>query len=90
MSVLTTKIMAFASEVPTTSEIFNIEVGFFAPNCFGDIVEVKEITYKGTDVNGNAYVGVKLYNGSRGSTITESYKAGQVVFGHTFVKQLKS
>lgn len=90
MSGLITNIMAFASEVPTTAEIFNLEVGFFAPNCFGNMVQVKEITYKGTDINGNAYVGVKLCNGSHGSTITESYKAGQVVFGHTFVKQLNS
>lgn len=87
-NVLSTNILAFAGVVPTTDEINNIEVGFLAPNCFGNLVEVKSITYRGVDINGAAYVGVKLDNGSHGSTITESYKAGVVSFGYMFKKQL--
>lgn len=62
---------------PTREQIESLDVGDFAPDCFGRERRIVEITYRGTDVNGRVYVGVRLDFGDR-STITESYKENTI------------
>ena len=43
--------------MPTKADIENLKVGDLAPASFGPSKKVIEIIYRGTDVNGKAYVG---------------------------------
>jgi len=66
-----------ADFTPTRYWVEELMVGDPAPDCFGRMAEVVKIIYRGQDVHGNFYVGVRLAFGDR-STITESYKQGRV------------
>jgi hypothetical protein len=42
--------------MPTREFIAGLEVGGKAPNCFGDLMPVLEITYRGEDTSGRLFV----------------------------------
>ncbi len=67
--------------VPTVEEVRNLKVGDLALDSFGRYAEVMEIRYHGTDVNGAEFVGyaVRFGDDNSTSTITGSYKAGELV-----------
>lgn len=49
--------MATISKTPTKSEVINLMAGDLVTNCFGKLVEVTRIIYRGQDINGRCYVG---------------------------------
>jgi hypothetical protein len=64
--------------IPTRSDIEAMQVGDKAMNCFGRPARVVEVSFRGTDIKGKAYVGVKLNFGPN-STITQSFKEDELV-----------
>lgn len=64
--------------VPTREEIDNLQVGDLAIDCFGKMSRVVRIAFRGTDLNGRAYVGYNTDLGP-GSTISQSIKEGELV-----------
>lgn len=62
---------------PTRGHVEAFDVGDFAPDCFGRSRRIVEVVYRGEDVNGRAFVGVRLDFGDK-STITASYKENTV------------
>lgn len=65
---------------PSRDWILDLEVGSLAPDCFNRIREVKEISFRGEDSQGKAFVGVLLAWGTN-STMSNSYKEGELVRG---------
>ncbi len=59
---------------PTRRDIDNLKVGDYAPNCFGQFGKVVEITYRGIDTHGKAYVGYYVQWHGENSSISESLK----------------
>lgn len=71
---------AFATNIPTEHEIENIKVGDLAPYTWGNrLSEVKEVVYKGNDIEGTLFVYLKLKL-SETSTVSESYKVGRQIY----------
>jgi len=64
--------------IPTRTDIESLKVGDMALNCFGREAEVVEVSFRGNDLNGKAYVGLKVEFGPH-STITQSYKEDELV-----------
>jgi hypothetical protein len=64
--------------VPTGEWVQGLAVGDYAPDPFGDQRRVAAITYRGVNVKGRAYVGVKLRFGPN-ATISSSYTVGEKV-----------
>ncbi len=64
--------------IPTEEWITRLSPGDLAPDCFGHWSPVVEITYRGVDQGGQAYVGAWLEFGSA-SRISHSYKVGRPV-----------
>jgi hypothetical protein len=62
---------------PSREWVEGLKVGDFAPGMSGKPSLVKEIIYRGVDINGRAYVGVNLDFGP-GSSISDSYKEDEV------------
>lgn len=62
--------------VPTREWIESLSVGDFAPNCFGDLREVKEIYHRREDIHGKLFVCTKLEYGER-CTISQSFKESE-------------
>ena len=65
--------------IPTRATIEHIEPGTLMLNCFGKLARVKEVTARGEDVNGLAYVCTRLESGTGHGTISESYKEGELL-----------
>jgi hypothetical protein len=63
---------------PSRKYIENLKVGDLALIPYGRLSKVVKITFRGDDISGHAYVGVELEDGEN-STITSSYKAGELV-----------
>ena len=63
---------------PSRKYVESLKVGDLAVNPYGRLSKVVNITYRGDDIKGRAYVGVELENGEY-STITSSYKEGELV-----------
>ena len=64
--------------VPSAAEVNAVCVGSMLPNTFGNVSEVVEISYRGTDVKGRPYVG--FYSRfSENATMSDSIKAGELV-----------
>lgn len=74
-TIFTGKCTAFR---PTTNEIEMLRVGDMAPDAFGGVSQVVDITYRGIDVHGRAYVGYYV-RFSDTSKMSGSMKAGEVV-----------
>jgi len=64
--------------IPTRQDVESLKVGDMALNCFGRQAEVVEISFRGTDLKGKQFVGVKLDFGPN-STITQSFKEDELV-----------
>lgn len=64
---------------PTRQDIESLQVGDYAPNCFGKFGKVNEISYRGIDVNGKAYVGYYVQWHGDDSSISESIKEDNIV-----------
>ena len=64
---------------PTRQDVESLKVGDIAPNCFGDNGTVKEITYRGIDIHGKAYVGYYVTWHDDTSRISESLKENEVL-----------
>jgi len=64
--------------IPTDEWITKLSPGDLAPDCFGHWSKVVEITYRGVDQGGQAYVGAWLELGLV-ATISHSYKVGRPV-----------
>ena len=65
---------------PSRQWILSLEAGSLAPDCFNRIREVKEVSFRGEDSQGKAFVGVRLAWGIN-STMSNSYKEGELVRG---------
>ena len=65
---------------PSRNWILSLNVGSLAPDCFNRLREVKEISFRGEDSQGKAFVGVLLAWGTN-STMSNSYKEGELVRG---------
>lgn len=63
---------------PTQDDAEDLKVGDMALDPFGNWNEVVEITYRGIDIHGKAYVGFYTKHGENGS-VSNSYKDGEVV-----------
>jgi len=59
-------------------KIQTLKAGDFAPDCFGNLVKVVEISFRGVDVNGLAYVGYSTEFGPN-SSISNSMKEGKIL-----------
>lgn len=66
---------------PTRDDVESLTVGDLALDCFGNLVPVMSIAYRGIDIKGKAYVGFYLRFGAEGSTstISASIKEGEPV-----------
>lgn len=64
--------------VPTRHDIENLKVGDTVPNCFGRLGTIVEISYRGYDINGMAYVGYYVTWHDGDSRISDSLKENQV------------
>lgn len=64
--------------IPTRDFVEDLKVGDIAPSSIGGWRTVKQITYRGDDVNGKAYVGYYVDFGN-GSTLSHSIKEGELV-----------
>ncbi len=64
--------------LPTRSEIESLAVGNLAPDCFGNLRTVVEISFRGIDINGRAYVGYTTWFGAN-STVSNSLKEGRIL-----------
>lgn len=62
--------------IPTRNFVEDLKVGDLAPSTFG-WKAIKEIAYRGDDVNGKAYVGYYVSTGP-GSSISHSLKEGEL------------
>ena len=62
---------------PTRQNIDDLKIGDQAPNCFGRYGIVKEITYHGIDIHGQAYVGYYVGFGDNG-TMSCSLKENEI------------
>lgn len=65
--------------VPTRKEVEAVKVGSMAPNCFGEMAEVKEVFGRGDDINGKAYVCYYTYFGKDGGSISNSLKEDELL-----------
>lgn len=64
---------------PTRQDIESLQVGDYAPNCFGKFGIVNKIAYRGIDVNGKAYVGYYVQWHGDGSSISETLKENRIL-----------
>jgi len=64
--------------IPTLQDIESLKVDDMGLDCFGNIRQVVEVNWRGTDFKGKAYVGFKVEFGPH-STITQSYKEDELV-----------
>lgn len=64
--------------VPTLEDVLNLKVGDDALDCFGKLSRVTEISYVGSDVQHQAYVGFYTATGPT-SSMSGSYKVGDLV-----------
>lgn len=65
--------------VPTRDEVLNVKEGDMVPHPYGGrMAKVARVAYRGVDVKGNHYVGVYVDNGAKGSTISTSFKEGEL------------
>ena len=64
--------------VPTRREVQNIRRGSHVLDCFGSWSEVAEVTGRGDDVKGRAFVCCSIKWGDT-STISGSFKEGELV-----------
>jgi hypothetical protein len=64
--------------IPTREQVEWLKEGDLALNCFGRMVPVVRIAYRGVDINGRAYVGFYTAFGQNG-TLSGSYKEGELV-----------
>jgi hypothetical protein len=64
--------------LPEVADIEGMKVGDNAPYCFG-VSQVTEITYTGTDVFGQPYIGYYVRFGENGGTMSAGMTAGQPV-----------
>ena len=60
---------------PNREFIENLQVGDIAPDCFGKLSQVTDITFRGTDIHGKKFVGVYLVSGA--GKISAAYKEDQ-------------
>lgn len=74
--------------VPTLADVESLEVGDSAPFCFG-WSRVVSIAYRGTDVNGKAFVGYDVIFGHN-ATISESIKQDRLVRSVALTRTLNS
>lgn len=66
--------------IPTRYFVNRLEVGHFAPDCFGKPARVVEIYGRGDDVKGKAFVCYRVQFGPPAtSTITNSLKEGELL-----------
>ncbi len=64
---------------PTRQDVENLQVGDYAPNCFGKFGKVNQIAYRGTDVNNKAYVGYYVQWHGEDSSISETLKEDRIL-----------
>lgn len=64
---------------PTREDVESLQVGDFAPDCFGKMSKVVKITYRGTNVHGKAYVGFYTEFGDNKSSMSGSLVEDEVV-----------
>jgi hypothetical protein len=64
--------------IPTRTLCETLSVGDYALNPFGRMARVTEISYRGMDAGGKAYVGYYTANGPT-SAVSGSYKEGELV-----------
>lgn len=64
---------------PTREDVEALKVGDLAPNCFGGMAIVKEITYRGVNLKGKAYVGYYAAFGDNNGSISGSLIENQTV-----------
>lgn len=65
--------------VPTQADVNEVAVGSLVVNCFGKLAIVVEVFARGTDINGRDYVCFTSGLSEAGSTVTGSYKVGELV-----------
>ena len=58
--------------IPSRAWLDSLCTGKVAPNCFGELRYVMEVSFHGVNIDGKGYVGVYLHNGET-STISASY-----------------
>jgi len=65
-------------QIPTRETVDNLKVGDLVINCMGRLAEVTEITARGLDIHGKAYVCFYQKFGEN-STMSHSFKEGKLV-----------
>lgn len=65
--------------IPTKQDIDNLKIGDRAPTCFDYDGIVKEIIYRGIDINGKAYIGYYAEWSLTDSRISMSLKENELV-----------
>lgn len=66
-------------QVFTASDIDNLMVGDFLPNCFGELKQIIKIHHKGIDINGKKFA-CFYQQFSENSNMSNSIKEGETVF----------
>lgn len=61
------------------TDVRNLKVGDFAPDCFGDMSEVTEIYGQQVDIKGNPFVCYYTKFSDNGSNISNSMKSGELL-----------
>lgn len=64
--------------IPSVELVQNLEAGDTVLDCFGNLADVAEITFRGVDLAGKAFVGFTTRL-SDTSTCSHTYKAGRLV-----------
>lgn len=65
--------------VPDRKDIAALEVGQFAPDCFGGLSEVVSVDYRARDINGRHFVGYHTRLGQGEGSCSMSMKEGELV-----------
>ena len=65
--------------IPPVELVQNLEAGDTVLDCFGNVADVAEITFRGVDLAGKAFVGFTTTRLSDTSTCSHTYKAGRLV-----------
>lgn len=64
--------------VPTAADVAAVEIGSFAPGAFGRMEVVTDVTARGQDRKGAAFVCYRVAFGDNGATMSGSIKAGEL------------
>lgn len=79
--------------LPDVDDVESLAPGAMAVDPFGTRqrwIPVERVVYRGTDINGKAYVGFYVRNPGENGACSHSYKAGEIVAPFQLMKLLNS